>query len=265
MPDSKFLESYPLYRNFSAKVGFLQHLPKPPIHMWCGLCKSEQTFTMRNEYWGNLKSTQLYVAKGMVVLAIYSCAACNGYQRYFLLKFGEDEVRKVGQEPPWEIGIDKNLERVLGTHADLYKKGLTCESQGYGLGAFSYYRRIVEEIIDGLLDQIADLLGGEERARYADALAKTKCTKVAQEKIDLVKDLLPALLRPNDLNPLSVLHDSLSVGLHSESDEDCLDRAAHIRESLLFLVSQVGSARAAAGGFTERMRKLLEKKKSKSV
>ena len=50
-------------------------------------------------------------------------------------------------------------------------KGLVSESQGYGIGAFAYYRRIVEEIIDEMLKQIGDLISGVDKERYAAALA----------------------------------------------------------------------------------------------
>ncbi len=171
---------------------------------------------------------------------------------------------KVGQFPPWEITGDPQIEKLLGKHADHYKKGLVCESQSYGIGAYGYYRRIVEEIIDGLLDDISQLLTGEELKAFEGALAKTKQTIVAQEKIELVKDLLPPILRPDGMNPLGVLHSSLSEGLHAESDEACLAQAAIIREILLFLVNQVVASKATAKSFTTGMRKLLEKKASKS-
>ncbi len=156
-----------------------------------------------------------------------------------------------------------NIEKLLGEHSGFYRKGLICESQGYGIGAFGYYRRIVEEIIDGLLDEIAELLTESELLEYQDALAKTKETTVTQEKIDLVKDLLPPILRPEGMNPLSALHSALSEGLHAESDEECLEYAENCREILIFLVNQVAASKAASKGFTDSMRKLLEKKSKK--
>ena len=167
---------------------------------------------------------------------------------------------KIGQFPAWEIEPDETISLMLGEHADYYKKGLVCESQGYGIGAFAYYRRIVEEIIDQLLSEIADLLAGSDRESYLIALEKTKQTRVTQEKIDLVKDLLPPILRPAGMNPLGVLHHALSEGLHAESDERCIELAASIRQIIVFLAHQVAASRAASRTFTESMRKLLEKK-----
>jgi hypothetical protein len=170
-------------------------------------------------------------------------------------------IMKVGQEPPWEITPDPALEQALGAYADYYKRGLVCESQGYGIGAFAYYRRIVEEIIDDLLADIADLMSGAEHERYLEALDQVKKTIVTQEKISLVKDLLPPILRPGGMNPLSTLHDVLSEGLHRESDDRCMDLALTVREVLTFLVNQVTRTKSAATSFTESMRKLLDRKK----
>jgi hypothetical protein len=86
-------------------------------------------------------------------------------------------------------------------------------------------------------------------------------SKVAAEKIDLVKELLPASLRPGGMNPLVVLHTNLSKGLHSMSDEECLESAQSIREVLVFLVDQVIRHDQSSKRFTESMQKLLQKKK----
>lgn len=84
------------------------------------------------------------------------------------------------------------------------------------------------------------------------------------KKIELVKDLLPPILRPEGMNPLAALHSALSQGLHAESDEECLDLAQHCREVLVFLVNQVAASKDTAKSFTSSMRKLLDKKSAKS-
>jgi hypothetical protein len=156
--------------------------------------------------------------------------------------------------------MDKNLEMTLGRHAKTFRKGLVCESQGYGIGAFAYFRRITEEIIDELLDSITDLIEIENKEKYLSALAATKKTKVTQEKIDLVKDMLPNILRPNGLNPLGVLHSELSEGIHANTDEACLENANHIKSILTFLINQIIVSRDASKQFTSGMKALLDKK-----
>lgn len=269
MPDKKFLEEYPLYRKFKFPESLsnnTRNFPKPPINMVCSVCQSNQTYVMTDDYeWQSLKQHE-YGVYGQVFTMGYLCSHCNTFLRTFCVKIDDNgqSMMKVGQYPAWEIKSDANIEQLLGEHAGYYKKGLVCESQGYGIGAFGYYRRIVEEIIDGLLDEIGCLLSDDELTKYQEALSKTKQTTVTQEKIDLVKDLLPSILRPEGMNPLSVLHSALSEGLHANSDDECLEYAETCREILVFLVNQIVASKAASKGITESMRKLLEKKSKKS-
>lgn len=255
--NQEFLEKYPLYRKLATEIPlYLSMLNMPPIHMECGVCGSAQTFNMREKY-------HTVEAAGAVVRAIYVCASCEEFRRYFFLKFDPagKYVMKIGQEPPWEIAPDRTLATALGSRERYYKKGLICESQSYGIGAFACYRRIVEEIIDELLNDIADLISGEDHTRYMEALEKVKKTTVAQDKIELVKNLLPPILRPDGMNPLGELHRALSEGLHGRSDEECIALAMEIREVLVFLINQVAVTKTAGASFTDSMRKLLDRRK----
>lgn len=285
MADKKFLEESPLYKKYfpswkefhpSYEHTFIlnSQLPKPAIHLFCGVCESEQTFNMANEYHDlHMPSTANKPIQGSVKELRYVCSACEKGIFVFLVNFGfrksDNEgyyqiyLEKVGQIPAWSIEMDAELESLLGDHADLYKKGLTCESQGYGIAAFSYFRRITENIIDGLLDSVEELLTGEEKTTYHAALLEVKKTRVTQEKIDLVKELLPSSLRPNGYNPLGVLHSALSEGLHAETDEECLEYADAIKKTLVFLVNRLVRTKAEDVSFTEGMKKLLGKKTSK--
>ncbi len=262
MPTEHFLETFPLYRRLSCTIpATLDDVPKPQINMKCGTCGDRRTFVMTNEYWHG-KSHSNFPSSGESVAAKYDCVSCGNFTRWFYLIFDDDRsgVRKVGQFPSWSIKPDQDISKMLGSHKDYLSKGLICESQSYGIGAFSYYRRIVEEVIDNLLDDIESLISEGERGSYSAALAEVKETRVAAEKIELVKDLLPSVLRPNGMNPLALLHSILSEGLHSQTDEQCLELAVEVREILTFLASQVAAASNASRAFSVRMRSLLDKK-----
>jgi hypothetical protein len=219
---------------------------------------------MGNEYHEGYQYVNTNVA-GATCHLKYFCSACRRFVRHFYIRFGPNGewVEKIGQSLPWDISLNRSLERALGANAQLYSKGLICESQGYGIGAFAYYRRVVEEIIDQLLDDIASLMPDPEKPAYRKALDQAKATKVAQDKIDLVKDLLPPILRPDGMNPLGVLHEALSEGLHARTDDECLAFAAETREVLIFLAEQVSATKAASKSFTASMRKLLDRRGGK--
>lgn len=263
MPNKEFLENYPLYRKYAVQTMpvTLDKFPKVSINMSCPICNSNQTFVMDNEYYQMTLYPQTLSAGSDVRLA-YKCSHCQTFRRLFFVKIDDQNkwLMKIGQYPSWEITGEPNVEKLLGKHSSYYKKGLICESQGYGIGAFGYYRRIVEETIDELLDEISNLLSGDELTKYNDALAQAKLTIVTQEKIELVKDILPPILRPDNMNPLSALHSCLSEGLHAESDEECLEIAETCRKVIVFLVNQVAASKATSKTFSDSMRKLLDKK-----
>jgi len=264
VPDKKFLEEYPLYRKFRLKSLplTLDKVPVVQINMNCATCQSNQTFGMSLQPYNGAGHANSHAA-GSVVSYQYTCTHCREQTRNFTVyMYGGEHpyLEKVGQHPPWKIEMNRELEQALGDNSDLYAKGLVCESQGYGIGAFGYYRRIVEWIIEDLLVDVEKIMSGEEREIYSEALTKVKGTHVAAEKIHLVKDLLPEILRPEGMNPLSALHSALSEGLHAKSDEDCLDYAASCKEVLVFLVTQLAITQVASSRFTQSMRNLLDKK-----
>lgn len=200
--------------------------------------------------------------KSGVYTVEYTCTGCEKENFWCWLEVNTQEkwIRKIGQVPPWSKNSDKNLEKLIVSHQDYYRKGLICESQGFGIGAYAYYRRIIEEIIGELLESIEDLIEPSGKEEYLKALKEVKKTIVAKEKIALVKDLLPSILRPKGLNPLSILHSGLSEGIHSDSDERCLELAQDIREILVFLATQIAVHRESSKVFTESMRKILGRK-----
>lgn len=267
MPDKDFLENYSLFRKLHLTLpSTLDKLDKPSINMECPRCKSIQTFNVINNYPGiNGFSIGNPSISDVNLRLQYRCQSCQIFKRDFIIYISPelDYVYKTGQYPEWEIKMDKNLETTLGKHSKTFRKGLVCESQGYGIGAFAYYRRITEEIIDELLDSITDLIDKNNLEEYKVALDATKRTRVTQEKIDLIKDLLPEILKPNGVNPLGILHSELSEGLHANTDEACLENASHVKDILTFLINQIIQSKEASKMFTTSMKSLLEKKSGK--
>lgn len=267
-----FLTLYPLYSkcdlDLPQKLNVLE-FKWPAIVAFCPKCNSTQTFTTV------ISPSSYHPAKvpgdiaNTVSEFIYTCASCRSYYLYYLIKFLElPAAIKVGQYPPLDISIEKDLARTLGEHTANFKKGLICESQGYGIGAYAYYRRIVEDIIDDLLGQIHDLIDENEKAAYEKTLREAQQGIVAKDKIALVKDMLPPSLRPDNMNPLGILHDTLSTGLHIETDEECLLAAKDIREILTQSVEQINinhRTKESNLRFTESMRKLLERRNLKGT
>lgn len=281
MQFSDFLTSHPLYSkcqlDLPVDVNVHSYL-WPAITAFCPKCNSTQTFAYVSLGSESRIHPEYVQYHNVVAELLYVCAACQstkpsirmeaerGYC-YYLVRFQDESTAiKIGQYPPLDISIGKELQSVLDKHADDYKKGRVCESQGYGIGAYAYYRRIVEQAIDKLLDQIHDLLDAKEKLTYEQALRQTQKNSPAKDKIALVKDLLPKSLRPDNMNPLVILHAALSEGLHEQSDEECLAAATDIREILVTLVEKIGVIQQTLESdhrITQSMRRLLDKKNQK--
>ena len=260
MPIKEFLEGYSLYQKYKIDVpAYLNRFEKPTIHMYCGECESEQTFAMDNDY---CNRSYMINSAGKVLNLDYLCAGCENFNRGFLIKISDnlDYLMKAGQYPEIDISVDKSVENVLGRHSKLFRKGLVCEAQGYGIGAYAYYRRIVESIIDNLLGDISELIDTEDKEKYMDVLEQTKQTRQTSEKISLVKDLLPLSLRPGGLNPLGTLYEILSEGIHNKPDDECIGIAKEINLILVYLIKQTSINTKEKKEFTESMKKLLDKK-----
>ncbi len=282
MPDAKFLEEYPLYRKFDFKLpSYFHDIKDVNINMYCPICKEIRTFRFSHKYLHEEIPSKPKVTmpapiasfgyplevKNKIIHLNYTCASCEKFNRMFSLRIGKNRqyIEKIGQFPAWDIDIEINLKEILKNYSNYYKKGKTCESQSYGIGAFAYYRRIVEDIIGELLESIPDLMGGEELEKYRVALEKVGKTKNTKDKIALVKDLLPPILKPEQFNPLKTIHDVLSKGLHGRTDAECLEDAELIRTSLFFLVDGILSRRKGQQEYTESMKKILENQRKKLI
>jgi len=251
MPNIEFLEDYPLYRKFICNLSeSLDKLNKVNINMRCPNCKETRTFRFLNHY--------LHDYKQPSYLGVNFPTNSN-----LLIGKNRKDIEKVGQYPPWDISIKKKLQKILGEYSDYYKKGLICESQASGIGANIYYRRIVEEIIGELLEDIKEFLVGEDREKYEKVLEETKKSKNAQDKINLVKDLIPPILMVGSQNPLKVLYNILSGGIHVKTDEDCLEDAQIIRETLTFLINSILRRQKDKQKYDDNIKKLLEKRLQK--
>jgi hypothetical protein len=211
----------------------------------------------------SIESIQYYTGK---------CQYCNKYQVHFLLHlFSEGEVhkelfdtypvtfttpesaayrkslednskffvRKLGQWPSFQIKPDSTLYNFLDADdRDYYNKGLICLSQNYGVAAFAYYRRIVENEIIRIVEELTK----QETSNTDNIKSLLKEYQAKRHLGPLVENIFPYL--PNSLkilndNPFKLLYGYLSEGLHSHSDEQCLSYALALDRILQFTVKKL--------------------------
>jgi len=137
---------------------------------------------------------------------------------------------KFGERPSFGPPLPSKLIELIRPDWDYFQKGRRAENQGLGIGAFSYYRRVVENqknLILGAISKAAEKLNAapELMKELLHAKAETQFTKA----LECVKSSLPDQLMIAGENPLLLLHDALSEGMHKESDQECLEKAGDIR------------------------------------
>ncbi len=72
---------------------------------------------------------------------------------------------------------------------------------------------------------------------------------------------MPDTLKVDGLNPLAIIYDCLSQGLHALPDEECLELADAIKHSLTYLLEEIQRAKDKKREFSDNMRKILDKRR----
>jgi hypothetical protein len=150
---------------------------------------------------------------------------------------------KIGEYPPFGSPLHPRLQKLLGPDHDLLVKARRCEDQGLGIGAAAYYRRIVENQKDRILDEVIrviKILPGGNADLIID-LEDAKKEYQFDRAIKSIKHTLPEGLLIKGQNPLLLLHNALSKGVHNMRDEDCLAIANSIRAVLTELCERCAS------------------------
>ncbi len=94
-------------------------------------------------------------------------------------------------------------------------------------------------------------------------LEAAKAERQFVKAIEAVKHGLPEVLFIDGQNPLALLHDALSEGLHAQSDEECLELATDIRMVLGAFAERMGEALREQRDLTESVTRLMRKRQER--
>jgi len=246
----EFLESQPpcQTRPVSDLLDFNSYLVFPRLHLYC-VSPECQGRTFFDGPKTDDNHTGPYVGQDLTPhFLLYRCRHCLRNTKLYalLLSHPKDapkragEAIKLGEWPPFGPHIPTKMFSLLGDDQETFHKGRRSESQGLGVGAFAYYRRVVENQKNRLIDEIIKVSKtlGAQAAVIANLEAARKETQF-KKAVEIIKEGIPDALRISGQNPLSLLHTALSDGLHEQSDEECLARAAAIRLVLADLSERI--------------------------
>jgi hypothetical protein len=181
----------------------------------------------------------------------YRCKICEQtrktYSVWFSLPVQERLLAyKFGEYPDYGPELPAKVLRLFQSDVELFKKGRKAELLNFGIAAFTYYRRIVENHKSELFDRIIKI--AEEDPAFEPA--KTEAWRAARnftqfsKSVDAIKDAIPESLKMWGHNLLALLHKAFSEGVHDLSDEECLARAHTVRSVLIALAERMALIRA---------------------
>jgi hypothetical protein len=209
--------------------------------------------------WWETRDEEVYFKSTFISQRSYTCRNCgDSTQHYEFIWQEKDECNifiKVGQYPALSIEPSPELGKALGPEdSKLFKKGLINFQFGHGIGAVAYFRRVLENKINALLDLIAEAARNENIANeHLEKIEAVKKSHRVEEKIDVASKILPAHLKPGGHNPLDKLYAPLSAGLHGESDDQCLKIFAEARFVFEYLFKNLTESNEEARKYVQRL------------
>jgi hypothetical protein len=237
-------------------------LSRPDIQLHCDsdTCQGTRFFACRSD--------KQYVpnSDAMPAFLSYVCRNCRTTQKLFaILLLPEEQYSmdggaiKLGEFPSFGPPIPSRVITLIGPDREIFIRGRRAENQGLGIGAFAYYRRVVENQKGRLIIEIAKVakrLGAtpEELSKFEVAAKETQFSKA----IDDIKGAIPQVLLVNGHNPLTLLHSALSKGLHAGTDEECLELATSIRVVLTELAERISQALKDEAELKHAISKLMQ-------
>ena len=198
---------------------------------------------------------------------IYVCKNCGQREKTFALAVEPHENRisgqvcKLGELPPFGPPTPPRVMKLVGEDRELFLKGRRAELRGLGIGAFAYYRRVVEEQKGRIIEEVGKVAAKIRPSKETlELFAKAKTETQFSTAIDIIKSAIPETLLIDGHNPLTLLHSALSEGLHAHTDEQCLELATSIRVVLTELAERISTALKEEATLKSAVTRLLNRK-----
>ncbi len=204
---------------------------------------------------------------------LYRCRNCDATEKLFAVMVEPrppDNIArafKLGEWPPFGEEIPNSAMKLIEPDRLLFLQGRKSENRGLGIGALTYYRRVLDNQKGRIIDEI--LKAARVLTVSAQVIKDLEWARDAwrfEKAVDRIKDAIPDSLRIDGQNPLLLLHRALSEGIHGLSDTECLQRAQAVRIVLTELARRIETVlqdRSEVHEAVKELMKLEEKRGSK--
>jgi hypothetical protein len=218
-------------------IGARYDLLVPDIHLFCNSpqCSQFSVFGPDLERW-TLPDRSSYTE---LKFLRYTCRQCQKSPKLYAVRIrfsneslGEAAFTKIGEEPPNIGPTPKALRDLLGDAWVLYLKGVRSELAGLELGAFVYYRRAVERIWPGLLEQFIRLSQYDASLDQLRQLHDARELKPINRAMEAACEAIPASLFIDGENPLVALIQAYGDRAKEYTSNESATRADSLRLAL---------------------------------
>jgi hypothetical protein len=240
--------------------GYTIHLPEIELH-----CDEEPC--------GGIRSFKPFIPKIDISIRgpesrflLYVCKNCEGSLKEFALRLrlddgSEGDGFKFGELPEFGPPLPPRLVTLIRPQRDLFAKGRRCENQGLGIASFAYYRRVIENQKGHIIDELVRACRrmNADSALIKDLMEAKKETQF-DKAVGTIKHVLPIGLLIKGNNPLTLIHNALSRGLHAQTDEECLELATSIRLVMIEFADRLGQVMREQAELDNAVVRLLQDK-----
>ena len=208
----------------------------PPLRLHCDneRCGGTREFSPADS------TTGVSFSEVSNVFLTYTCNNCKETTYIYAIRGTYDGVVvKFGQVPPHAPVVPGRVRSLVKDDWPLLRRGVSCEGRGYGIGAYAYYRRLVDNTWQRLIREIRDVATqeGADNAIIQQLNEAIEMTEFSRA-VDHIKDAIPRSLFIEGRNPLTLLYKATSKGLHELTDDQCLSLAGAIRRVLFALAER---------------------------
>jgi hypothetical protein len=173
---------------------------------------------------------------------------------------------KIYEEPPFGNPIPKRLFEILGeSNRESFLQARRAVARGLGIGAYAYYRRIVENTKFDLVSAILSVAQATNTPpEQLKLLESAQHERQFSKAIEMLGDTaaIPPVMLIDGHNPLTLLHDLLSEGIHQLSDAECLERAQHAETVLFDIADRMQIALTERKGVKTALTSIMARKQN---
>jgi hypothetical protein len=195
----------------------------------------------------------------------YSCSNCRLVSKIFALMArwnavaDEGQAVKVGEWPPFGAQVSARVTALVGQSKASFLMGYRAEMQGLGIGALVYYRKVIEDQKNHIIDQIIRVWRRIHSSELQiEKLKAARGEKELKKVVEITGDAIPQALVIKAHNPLALLERALSRGASVENDHEALQLAAAIRKILTELAERLARVLEDQTGLEEAVNTILQ-------